>query len=79
MDGVGYTQKLLVDIPINPGFNRSMHGFENQMCIRDRPYEDLRSDENGRCANVYDISITSAIPLILNHIHTVSYTHLILG
>lgn len=29
MDGVGYTQKLLVDIPINPGFNRSMHGFEN--------------------------------------------------
>ena len=35
-----------------------------------RPYEDLRSDENGRCANVYDISITSAIPLILNHIHT---------
>ena len=35
-----------------------------------RPYEDLRSDESGRCANVYDISITSAIPLILNHIHT---------
>ena len=30
-----------------------------------RPYEDLRSDESGRCANVYDISITSAIPLIL--------------
>ena len=26
--------------------------------------------KNGRCANVYDISITSAIPLILNHIHT---------
>ena len=31
---------------------------------------DIRPYESGRCANVYDISITSAIPLILNHIHT---------
>ncbi len=33
-----------------------------------RPYEDLRSDESGRCVKAYDISITAAIPFMLKNL-----------